>query len=382
MSKTSLRLIVPGLIDPVPYLKQLPAQDLPELPVFSRFLSRGKFISPETYDNSNNNLYTCMFEQYPLPGHFLQPPIASLSYYNDFISHDLKSRDLKSEGNNNEDFLSFEALKDKWIMRLDPCFMVPDRDQLVLAQIGNFDISLQESQQLVDEINQFYNDFEDDNFWTIKVISAERWYLISDRPIHIETVPPEKVMGQSVKSYLFSANTKENRYWLNLFNEFQMILHQSPVNKFRRKNNKIPINSVWFWGQNENSFFDKGNIDNDIMLYANNPVAHGMTRISGSKCYSVPDNYSLISNADGENVICILDDFSRAIQNNDIFSWVGVLQQFETNYLQDILKDLNTGKLFSLEMVSPTGRQLVVTKKLLRRWWRKNENFSSFYNNS
>ncbi|MCU7831849.1 MAG: hypothetical protein KZQ56_04405 [gamma proteobacterium symbiont of Lucinoma myriamae] len=126
MSKTTLRLIVPGLIDSVPYLKELPEQDLPELPVLSSFLSRGKYISPDTYDNSNNNLYTCLLDQFPLQIHFHQPPIASLSYYYDLKSKDLKSKDLKSkdlkskdfkhEGNDNEYLLSLEALKDKWLM--------------------------------------------------------------------------------------------------------------------------------------------------------------------------------------------------------------------------------------------------------------------------
>ena len=385
--RTTLRLIVPGLIDPVPYLKELPAQDLPELPVFSSFLSRGKYISPETCDTSNNNLYTCIFDQFPWQTHFQQPPIASLSYFFDIKSRDIKNRDLKNEANDNEDLLPLEALKDKWLMRLDPCFMVPDRDQLVLAQIGNFDISLQESEQLAEEINQFFNDFKEDNFWTIKVVSAERWYLVSDRPIDIETVPPEKVIGQSVKSYLLCANTKESRYWLNLFNEFQMILHQSPINKLRRENNKVPINSLWFWGQDRNSdllnsFFYKGNVASDVLLYADNIVVQGPALVSGGECSSVPDNYSLISNAHERNVICILDDFSRVIQNKDIFSWVGLLEQFEINYLHDILKDLDAGKLFQLELVSPTGRRLIVTKKLLRRWWRKKKNFTSFYHNN
>ncbi|MCU7818000.1 MAG: hypothetical protein KZQ57_03820 [gamma proteobacterium symbiont of Lucinoma myriamae] len=131
-----------------------------------------------------------------------------------------------------------------------------------------------------------------------------------------------------------------------------------------------------------NSFLDKGSVAGGLAAYTNNPVAQGLILVSGGECSAVPDNYSLISNAHGKNVVCILDDFYRAIQNKDIFSWVGLLEQFETNYLHDILKDLDSGKLFKLELVSPTGRRLIVTKKMLRRWWRKKKSFSSFYNNS
>ena len=385
MSSTTLSLIVPDLIDPVPYLKELPSQDLPELPVFSSFLSRGKLINSDICDHSNNNFYNCLLNHFSLQTHFPQLPIASLSYYFDIKSFDTKSFDTKSIVESDTDnFPPLEELKDKWLMRLDPCFMVADRDQLVLAKTGNLDISLQEAEQLVEEVNQFFSQFDDDSFWTIKVISPERWYLISDKPISIEMVPPERALGQALKSYLFSGDTEENRYWLNLFNEFQMILHQSNINKQRRENNKVPINSVWFWGQDNNidlvnSLAVKENTMGNIVVYTDNIIAQGLALVNGGTYSQVPDNYLSASNDIGQHITYVIDDFSRAIQNKDIFNWVGLLQQFEKNYLIPILSDLNSGRISQLELVSPTGKKLLVTKKLIRRWWRKNKKFHLFF---
>jgi len=380
MSRTTLSFIVPGLIDPVPFLKELPVQDLPDLPVFSSFLSRGRYIKPDSYDHSNNNLYTCLLKQFSLQTQFSQPPVSSLSYLLDTKSLEKKK---PAESELNEQLLPKE-LKHKWLMRVDPCFMAADRDQLLLAQTGNLDISWQEAKQIEQEINQFYSQLNDDNFWTLKVISPDRWYLISDKPIAIETTPPEKVLGQSLKSYLFTADTEENRYWLNLFNEFQMILHQSQFNKHRRENNKRPVNSVWFWGQDNsidllNTLSYKKDTSCDRVLYSNNIVAQGMSLISGGNYFQVPDHYLSVENNVDQKIIYILDDFFRALQNKDIFSWIGLLKQFEENYCQAIYNDIDSGRISQLELISPTGTKLIVTKKLLRRWWRKNKNYYLFF---
>ncbi|MCU7939850.1 MAG: hypothetical protein KZQ64_10095 [gamma proteobacterium symbiont of Bathyaustriella thionipta] len=375
MNRTTLTLIVPGLIDPVPYLKELPAQDLPELPAFSTFLSRGRHLIPDIFDHSNTNFYRCLIDHLSIQTHCSQTPVASLSYLYDFKKI--------SEEHDQTNLLCVEDLNDKWIMRVDPCFMMPDRDQLILAKTGNLGISLKEANQYVDEINHFFSQFDEDHFWTLKMMSADRWYLISDKPINIESVPPEKVLGQPVKSYLFSGKTEENRYWLNLFNEFQMILHQSHINKQRRENNKSPVNSVWFWGQDNcydavNNCAAKETSTAKLMLYSDNITMQALSVCGGGEYAYIPDNYQHLTTGVEQHVVYFIDDFYRAILNKDIFNWVGFLEQFEKNYLQPILDDINTGKMYQLELVSPTGMKLLVTKKLLRRWWRKNKKFYSF----
>lgn len=370
MRSTTLSLIVPDLIDPVPSLQQLPAQDLPDLPVFSLFLSRGRRIIPDVYDNGSNNFYTCLLRQLSSKTDFPRPPIASVSYYYD------------TQTFKHEPFPSLTDLKDKWIMRIDPCYMVADRDQLVLAKTGDLDLSLHEAQQLVEEINQFYGQF-DDTFWTLIVISPQRWYLISDKAIHIETTPPEKVIGRSLKSYLFSGTKEEKKYWLQLFNEFQMIFHQSSINKHRLKNNKIPINSVWFWGQDDqliqvNSMSESSSLTADRVVYTDKVFAQGLALLTGSCFNQVPEQYLSETKNSGKENVYIIGDFAHAMLNQDVFNWVGLVQQFEQNYLKPILNDINSGKISQLELLSPTGSKLIVTRKLLRRWWRKKKKYNLF----
>lgn len=400
MSQTNLTFIIPDLIEPLAVLKQIPAQELPELAIFSLFLSRGKITFPEQYDHTDNNFYSCLFKQFSLPDISLSDTSLPNTSLSDTSLSDTSLPNKKLDNSsqlpiasssllfdimNSDNAYSKKALQNKWIMRLDPCFMMPDRDQLVLVKASDMDLSLTESKQLIEEIKKFYEPFKEELFWSIESFSVphsltehsltEHWYLISDKAIHIDNAPPEKVVGQAVKSYLFRKNKEDNRYWLTLFNELQMILHQSSVNKTRQANKKIPINSLWFWGESEFTPLPGTQIDK-INVYSNNSLAQALSSIQGCNYSMLPNKY--VSACEHHSLYTI-EDFSSALQNKDIFSWLGLLEQFEENYLRPALHDINSGKLAKLEIISPTGKKLLVTKKLLARWWQRKRKFSNFF---
>ncbi len=377
-SKT-IRFIIPGLLDPVPYLDQLPAQELPELPVLSKMLSRGELLIPEVIDNHQDNFYSCLLEEITKtknPGSSNeQPSIAGLSYL-------LDSDHLTTSENSEK----------KWIMRADPSFMVADRDQLVLANTGSLGISLYEAKSLVDEINQFFDSYEEENFWTLKCVTSERWYIISDKPINIQSIPPENALGQSIKSFLFSHDVsnqtmtneqllkqKVNKYWLNLFNEMQMILHQSPINKKRIAEKKLPVNSLWFWGAGK-IIDDFSSLRKDVTLYSDHPFVQNLNYTLYGKNFSVPEYLSGVSSSEimNHSSIITIESFIQAIRSKDIFSWVGLLEQFENNYLVPLIDNIKSGKISQVEIISPSGIKLLLTKKILKRWWKKNKNYRSF----
>lgn len=250
-------------------------------------------------------------------------------------------------------------------MRVDPCFMTPDRDQLILAET-KLDISLDEAEALVAEINHFFKNYNEESFWVLHAVTAERWYIISDQPINIQTTAPEKVLMKSVKSFLLKGH--DSQHWINLFNEFQMILHQSPVNKQRLEQGKSAINSVWFWGAGESLKFSKNEQQNSThCVYSDNIVAKGLCVENHYEYKYLPEKFQIDNSF--QYATYIIDDFSQAIQKKDIFSWVGLLQQYEKNYLVPILEELKSGKIVEVQFISPTGKKILLTKKLLNRWW-------------
>jgi hypothetical protein len=381
-TQRSIRFIIPGLIDPVPYLDQLPVADLPSLPVFSKMLSRGQSFIPDILNDDPNNFYHCLSDT--ITPELQTTSIASLGYYFDIKCLSESERKLCN--------VSLESLADdvqqgKWIMRADPCFLAADRDQLVLAQSDSLGLTLSEAQSLADEINHFFKDYKEENFWTLKIASAEHWYIVSDKSINIQSIPTENVIGQPIRDYLFSnkkfieqgrSDKKDASHWLGLFNEFQMILHQSQINKKRQVDKKIPINSLWFWGAGKlNNYtqtsYHEASVKNEI-VYSQNSLAQNLAELNHLKHIHLADNFLLdtaLSDTNYKQTTYVIDDFIRAIRNKDIFTWVGLLEQFETNYLKSLSNDLKLGKITTIEFISPTGRQLVINKRALNRWWKK-----------
>ncbi|MCP3852254.1 MAG: hypothetical protein GY694_18750 [Gammaproteobacteria bacterium] len=388
----SIKLIIPDLIDPVPYLSQLPVKELPELPVFSKMLSCGLFSETQSSNSSSlktdhNQFYSCLIKELSEKKNADSIPIASLSLLSD----------LTQQHNSHEsELLTADQLKNKWIMRADPCYLVADRDQLVLAKAGSFDLSMDEAKQFEDEINGFFNDFNEEQFWTLKIVSPESWYIISDKPIFIQSIPPENALGQPIKSFLFNhvvenskpldksvSNEEDTLHWLNLFNEIQMILHQSGVNNKRKLEKKTPINSLWFWGggagieKNSNELVKQS----ETLVYSDHLFVKSLCQLNQQKCHPLTEKFKLPPSTVGtEKLIYVIDDFSRAIKNKDIFTWVGLLEQFETNYLAVLFDNLKRGQISQLELLSPSGKSLVITKAFLRRWWRKKCKYHMFLN--
>ncbi len=367
-----LTFIVPGLLDPVPYFEQIPAAEIPELPVWTRILSRAKASEPEKSDTSPHNFYSCHINELGLSDEFKHIPSLAIA-------------SILLHAEQNQSVLSDSFLEGKWVMRVDPGFMTPDRDQLLLSDISNNRLSMSESQQLVAEINQFYEGVDAESFWTLYALSAEHWYLVSKQEIKIDTCPPEKVLGQSVKKYLLTG--ADRQHWLRLFNEFQMILHQSPVNKNRIKKGERPVNCAWFWGNSPHlKSYSKTIIKpgSQINVYSEHEFSHGLVNLLSQTIIKLPDEFLYPGNQSPSqdrhnNGLYVFEQFIKSLDNKDLLQWLTALQSFELNYLKPVVKAILQGNILQLELVSPEGKRLLVNKKLLSRWWKKKINIRSYY---
>ena len=119
--------------------------------------------------------------------------------------------------------------------------MHPDRDRLLLFS-KNLDLTEKESAELIKDIKPLL-----DELGLISQQSHESWILkLSVKP-NINFYALDEVEGKGVEAYLPSGQDRQQ--WLRLWNEIQMQLYNSEVNRRRTALNQLPINSVWFWGQ-------------------------------------------------------------------------------------------------------------------------------------
>jgi hypothetical protein len=350
-----LRLIVPGLLDPVPFLDAIPENELPDLPILSRFLARGQLNCPAQLNTSPLNYYECLANVLELPE--ASSSIASVS----FLSHNIENI---IEGD------------EKWLIKVDPCFMAPDRDQLVLVKQHDSDIQVEEAQQLAQEINDFYADYQQEAYWRLIAPTPYQWYIVSTRPISFQSVPTENVLGQSLKDFLIQGD--DAAHWLNLFNEFQMILHKSEINKQRLKQKKHPVNSLWLWGAGSFTSSNKTNSES-CQVFANNDFAAGIAKIKNYALTSGPEGYDNLDKSSVEQIVYCYDGLAQYYREGDAFRWVQTLAFLENDYFLKIEKALTSGNIKVFEIISPSGRRLLISKKLLRRWWRRKLHLRQFW---
>jgi len=205
MSKTQLTLILPGMAAIL--TQEINRNLLPE--------SLSKILKKSKFEQKAFSLSRLLFN------HFSRQPL---------ISSDLPVVDLSGiEGS---------------VVRADPCYLHADRDKLLLFSQG-LELSDEEAEELIQEIQPLLTDL---GTGLTRQTNTE-WLLNLTHPADVSFSAIDEVDGQAVDPFLPSGN--ERREWLRLWNEIQMQLYNADINQRRMEQNKLPVNSLWFWGAGE-----------------------------------------------------------------------------------------------------------------------------------
>lgn len=124
----------------------------------------------------------------------------------------------------------------------DPCYLHPDRDQLLLFY-RDLDITLEEAHAFAGRIQPLLDAYQGH----LNVISAEEWLLELHSLPEVDFTPKEGLNCLPVSDKLPQGLQASD--WIRLWNEIQMLLFDCPENLAREQAGKVPINSLWFWGQ-------------------------------------------------------------------------------------------------------------------------------------
>lgn len=125
----------------------------------------------------------------------------------------------------------------------DPVHLRPDMGRLLLFDAATFDLTMEEAARLVGEINEA---LAEEGICLLIGRDPGRWYLRTEAPPALRTVPPRAVRGHHIDPFLPRGG--DARRWQRLANDVQMVLHRSPVNAARGDRGDPTVNGVWFWG--------------------------------------------------------------------------------------------------------------------------------------
>ena len=262
------------------------------------------------------------------------------------------------------------VIDNDWWLRADPVHLSLNRDRLILTDAQKLEITPEEAGRLVAEIMEA---FASDG-WLLKAPHPERWYLKPTRAPKLTTSSLSQVVGRDIHGFL--PRGPDGKAWHTILNEIQILLHTATANVEREKEGKLPINSLWFWGSGR---LPRIKPVTWTRVWSNEPVSLSLAKLSGTPAANLPDSYAdwrEHAGADGEHLV-VLDEIYDATLYNDVPRWREILQKLETDWMQPLLRDLKSGAIDRVSLLTDAGAGFTLTPQQARRWWRRRRPLAS-----
>lgn len=239
-------------------------------------------------------------------------------------------------------------------LRADPVYLRADRDHLRFFDAHVLGLEHAEAETLAAEIAAIYADLG----WQLHVAAPDRWYLRIDVEPDIHTHPPGDVVGRVVDPFL--PQGPDARRWHALLTEMQMVLHMSPVNAARERAGKLPVNSVWFWGNGPVS----APLSSNRRVYADDPLA--LTLAAGDA------NDLAVAELSAAGETCIVD---TALQRPALYAeagyWRDARAGVERRWIGPALAALRARHVDELRVIGSQGQVWTLRRPHLWRFWRR-----------
>ena len=334
-----ITLFVPGLLGPQPVYTQLPGSDKPDLKLLESWLSRAEETSVPIHD--------------PLTGIFSLFNFASDSDEAVPVAAVTAAYDGLDAGQG-------------WWLRADPVYLQADRDQAVLVASEELDLQPEECAALLETINAH---FAADG-WQLHAPHPQRWYLQLNEADAIRTTPLPQVMGQGVNQNL--PHGESRRQWHSRLNELQMLLHNHPINQQRVQAGKLPINSVWLWGEGSMPHGDPPAWD---QVYSDDVLVKAMAQLTALK--HAPLAAFDPRNASGRCLV-VINSCYATVRDKDVFGWLASVAEIQNRYLLPLQANMQQQAGSAVTLLPANGYQYRLTPQRLPRWWHRRRPLETF----
>jgi len=264
------------------------------------------------------------------------------------------------------------AGKDYWL-RADPVHLRIEQNHILLADSQMFKISVKESNQLADIVNQHFAEDE----LVFLPLSPDRWYVRMEKAPNIQLHTISQIAGTNINNFLPSGEDKA--IWHNRFNEIQMLLHEHPINQARQDRGELAINSLWFWGGGR---MPQSAASAYTQIWSNEMLPRALALVSGAQHINLPANAEIWQKtAKHGNHLIVLDALWRKTQYNNVHGWREDLKAFEQNWFAPLYTALKKGQITQLTLTAiekNIARDFTVTRKDLWKFWNLVKPFSSY----
>jgi hypothetical protein len=316
---TTLDLIVPGLLGPVP-----PAPEPPRTPTLDLLLERAAAVPAA----AGADLPSVLLAGF---GAGASAPFALAA----------DDPDWDRQG---------------WWLHADPVHLRPDRDLLRLFDARHLGISRAEADALVAELNAL---FAEDGLWVHAPV-ADRWYLRCADPPALDTTPLARVAGQHIDPFLPTGADASR--WAALMSEAQMLLFQSPVNRQREAAGRPAVNALWCWSGGS---WEVPSKPPDLAV-GSAPLLRGLAAAAAVPSASLPG--AAVTGLPEGRALVLWDAMDEALADRDPDAWAGAALQLD-DWLRPLPASLRKGSPGELRLWACDGLCRVVRGADLR-WYR------------
>jgi hypothetical protein len=245
-----------------------------------------------------------------------------------------------------------------WWLRIDPVELHVDGAQIYLLGNQHLELTLEETQRLMLEINPF---LVADNLNILGGSSPMNWYLRLDHAPEVGTYCLSEVIGQDIRPYLpFGLRQQQ---WRKLMTEIQMLLSQSSVNQQRMQQCRPMVNSVWFWG--EGRLPVSYSMRPWERLWGAHSLIRGLAKLNNSRVnLSSATHFQMCMDEiqkPGEYFV-IVDDLATKNLGQGI-------QSIKKHWLQPMLDALRVKAITQISFYPDDGYGYVLSSKELVSWW-------------
>ena len=213
--------------------------------------------------------------------------------------------------------------------KIDPVYLQADIDHAILRDSHGLDLTQQESEIFIEELNAH---FKDDGMRFL-MIDKDSWFLNVLDHEKVSTTALNEVISRNI--YSFMPQGEDALFWKRFMNEVQMLMHQSQVNEQREASNKLPINGVWLWG--EGGLPAKAELK-EKMVYSQHSIVKGLTALNEIDCHVMPDAKTFMEQfSHDKEKLLVLDDLFGISCYGDVLAWQSSFDKLYEQWLSPVL---------------------------------------------
>lgn len=245
-------------------------------------------------------------------------------------------------------------------LRADPVHLELKQDGVALRHSAVLEVTRDEAAMLVAELQGL---FASDGL-EFTAPAPNRWYVRVPEAEVPTTTPLDEALGRNVFGLLPRGRGRIN--WPAAITEVQMLFSGHAVNARRESDGRLPINSVWFWGE--------GRVPGEVtspyaLVHANDAFTRGLAILSRTRVVAVPSGYAGIDGVrDDESVLLVLEGLADPVRRGDGERFGAVAEAIDDTWFVPLAQALDRFEV--INVILPRGRDTFVARITPGARWR------------